>query len=720
MIDVIVPVYRGLAETQACLESVWKARCILPFRLIVINDCSPESVLTHWIEQQSQCRPMILMHNSENIGFVASVNCGMSLSDENDVILLNSDTEVAADWLDRLHQAAYASAEICTVTPFSNNATICSYPAFCKDNELPKGFSVETLDSVFSQANAGMVIDIPTAVGFCMYIKREILSKIGLFDVERFGKGYGEENDFCCRARKLGYRNVLAADVFVWHKGNVSFGEEHNERKQKCLETLEKIHPEYLPDVFRHIQTDPAREARLRADVLRWQKQNLPKILFISHDRGGGTEQHCRELADLLEGRALVFKLSAESGGLTSLTGYSIGEVAAFFFVLPKEYPVFLDVLRHIGIHRIHIHHTIRVDSSVWDIAQDLGLPMDYTAHDYYAMCPQISLTDRQDRYCGEEGETQCKQCLQKRPVVGKLSIDEWRCRYRRLLDASDRVIAPSVSVGERYKKYFSLDNVVVAAHPDSSLGWPLPIQPFMVPSGRNIRVAVLGALSAIKGADVLEAAALDARDRALPISFKLFGYAYRALAKTEKLEVHGAYGVGDLPNLLTAWQPDVVWFPSLWPETYSYTLSECFRLGLPVLVSDLGAQADRVKHRANSWILPWNLNGQEWNDKIIELRQSSCESSPVEEIPHADNGALFYPDGYLQGGRRVSVKQMELPSDDFLRLTRHRELTQHQRSRLKLLETLVSLRGAPALSWLAKRIPTTLQRRIKDRLLSG
>lgn len=717
MIDVIVPVYRGLLETQACLNSIWHADSSCLFRLIVINDCSPEPELSDWLREQANKHSMLLLENSENLGFVATVNRGMAVSETNDVLLLNSDTEVANNWLERIHHAAYSAPEIATVTPFSNNATICSYPAFCKDNMLPDGFAVGSLDSIFSEANSQQVIDIPTAVGFCMYIRREVIRQIGMFDVERFGKGYGEENDFCCRASEAGYRNVLAADVFVWHKGNVSFGDSHNERKQKCLETLQQLHPTYIPNVHRHIQADPAREARLRVDFLRWQKRALPKILFVTHDRGGGTEQHCRELADLLEGKALVFRLGAEPGGITAVTGYSRGETAAFHFVLPEEYSSLLELLRHLGISRVHIHHTIRVDNTVWNLARDLNVPQDYTAHDYFAMCPQITLTDEQNRYCGEIGESQCNSCLQKRPVVGRLSISEWRTRYRELLQGSERVIVPADSVMARYRHYFNLDNLVVAAHPDCIPGWHPSVVPLSVPGGRSVRVAVLGALSPMKGPDTLEAAVFDARARALPITFKLFGYAYRTLSEGEKLEVHGPYEPAELNNLLMAWNPDVVWFPALWPETYSYTLSECFRLGLPVLVSDLGALADRIKFRPHSWVFPWDLSGQEWNDRILEL--STGAGKEIEDHFHVQDSAEFYLDAYLPTKRNAIIPGTKLPTDALLHMTRYRALTKRQRSRLKLLEVLVSLRGHVAFAWLAKRIPMSIQRRVKDRLLS-
>ena len=57
-----------------------------------------------------------------------------------------------------------------------------------------------------------------------MYIRRAALADVGLFDADAFGRGYGEENDFCLRASARGWRHLLACDTFVYHEGTVSFG----------------------------------------------------------------------------------------------------------------------------------------------------------------------------------------------------------------------------------------------------------------------------------------------------------------------------------------------------------------------------------------------------------------------------------------------------------------------------------------------------------------
>ncbi|MDP2056498.1 MAG: glycosyltransferase, partial [Thiobacillus sp.] len=178
VVDVIVPVYRGFEETRRCIESVLKAHCTTPFELVLIDDASPEPELASYCASLGNQMGVTVLANARNLGFVGSVNRGMSLHPDRDVVLLNSDTVVANDWLDRLRRCAYSQADIGTATPFSNNATICSYPVFCADNAMPAGIGLAELDSLFARVNAGEHVEIPTAIGFCVYIRRACLNQV--------------------------------------------------------------------------------------------------------------------------------------------------------------------------------------------------------------------------------------------------------------------------------------------------------------------------------------------------------------------------------------------------------------------------------------------------------------------------------------------------------------------------------------------------------------
>lgn len=268
-VDVVVPVYRGLDQTRRCLESVLAARQETPFELVLIDDCGPDPGLRTYLAALQGRSGVTLLVNDRNLGFVGSVNRGMALHPDRDVVLLNSDTEVANDWLDRLRRCACSEPEIGTVTPFSNNATICSYPYEGWSGGVPGTLGLRALDALFARANPGLSVEVPTAVGFCMYIRRACLDATGYFDAERFGRGYGEENDFCMRAARAGWRNMLAADLFVYHEGGVSFGAEGSDLQRHAIGVLLEAHPDYLARVEEWKSRDPAARLRAAVDLLR-------------------------------------------------------------------------------------------------------------------------------------------------------------------------------------------------------------------------------------------------------------------------------------------------------------------------------------------------------------------------------------------------------------------------------------------------------------------
>ena len=83
----------------------------------------------------------------------------------------------------------------------------------------------------------------------------------------------------------------------------------------------------------------------------------------------------------------------------------------------------------------------------------------------YYSYCPQISLTDYSDSYCGEQGLAQCKQCLQRNPAPDAASIEEWRDQHVKLLVNARYLITPSHDTASRMQKFVPTANVCAVAH---------------------------------------------------------------------------------------------------------------------------------------------------------------------------------------------------------------------------------------------------------------
>ena len=723
-VDIIVPVYRGLADTRLCIDSVLASTNQSAWRLVVINDASPEPEVTAWLrERAAQDSRITLLENRDNLGFVGTVNRGMALSDSNDVLLLNSDTEVANNWLDRIRRAAYGDSKVASVTPFSNNATICSYPRFCKDNSLPAGYDTARLDALCAQTNPGAVVDVPTGVGFCMYIRRDCLAQVGLFDTENFGKGYGEENDFCQRAAKAGWRNLHLLDTFVLHTGGVSFGDSKSPREKAAMETLRRLHPRYESAVMAFVQADPAQPYRLALDVARITQAHRPVVLAVLHDRAGGTVRHVRELAQHLSEQAIFLTLTPAPDRCVRLELAGKDEGFQLVFRLADQYQDLVQALTQLGVRHIHYHHLLGHDPLIMDLPPQLGVGYDFTAHDFYSYCTHISMTGSDNRYAGEAAPGLCACCSPQDPApVGGGTVADWRHRNRHFLTGARLVLAPSHDTAERMGAFAPGARVRAIPHTDMSVP-DLATQPQPkarpLPAGAPLKIVVLGALSAIKGADLLEATALEAARRNAPIEFHLLGYGYRHLQTQPRahLTVHGSYEDDDLPGLLQWLQPDLVWFPAQWPETYSYTLSASLQAGLPVVAPDLGAFPERLAGRPWSWVVRWDMSAAEYVDLFLALREkhfATCQ--PPQPAAQAGNAAAsdwHYRHDYLAGvPHAAQTEPLPIPF-----IKEHLRVPAGATSGAKslLLSGVVRLRSHPLLRGVAQRVPQHWQTRVKN-----
>jgi GT2 family glycosyltransferase len=258
---VVVPIHNALEVLDACLASLDRT---LPAgsAVLLADDASTdpriEPLARGWCERSLLAARYV--RRARNLGFPANCNAAFAETGDADVVLLNSDTVATAGWLEQLVRCAASDPRIATITPWSNNAEICSWPRFCEDNPAP-----EFPDAV-AEAAAGLAPEypeLPTAVGFCMYIRRAALRQLGDFDAETFGRGYGEENDFCLRAAAMGWRNVLCDTAYVVHRGGASFGPLDMAPGGDNLARLLARWPDYNERVARFIMADPLAPRRI-------------------------------------------------------------------------------------------------------------------------------------------------------------------------------------------------------------------------------------------------------------------------------------------------------------------------------------------------------------------------------------------------------------------------------------------------------------------------
>lgn len=616
VIDIVIPVFRGCTDTLACIHSVLESGQACRFEVIVINDAGPDAVLNETLRSLSAQGYFTYLENAKNLGFVQTANRGIALHPDRDVILLNSDTLVHGDWIDRMRRHAQADAAIATITPLSNNATICSYPNANRGGNEPLERDYRALDTLAAKANARGRNEVPTGVGFCFYMSRKAIRECGALDADTFGRGYGEENDFCMRAVKRGYRNMLAHDIFVHHTGEVSFSDEKQKLCDDAQRKLATKHPEYGSLVQQYIKNDPSRLARLRLDAARLREFFRGRLyVFVTHNFGGGTETYVRDLVDLAEAEdagVLIFRVGGSysfrkgdgiaiefSGNAAALSVPNLEEMD------PQDEGLVREVLRCLSPRLIHVHSVAGLGKasieSLFSAIRTAGLPYIFTWHDHMPLCHRIQFVKPGGRYCGEPAIEGCRACL-KRDWTASNEFDPAIRRdvFGGFLKDAERILCPSESAAERARRLADRSKLVISPHfetvnPDQQAA-------AMPARQKPLKIAIIGEIVTHKGANLLAHMVADAEIRGLPIEYVVIGASSRMeLSKFPNVTITGRYkGNAEAAHILREEKPHLCFFPSIWPETYCYTLSSAFENGIPPVVLDHGAQAERV--RAAGW----------------------------------------------------------------------------------------------------------------------
>lgn len=287
-IDLIIAVYNAYNELKECMSSVFDTLPEKGVRIILIEDSSTDERVLPLLEKYAQKENVQLLKNDKNEGFVKSVNKGMKLYNDRDVLHLNVDTIVTEGWVEKIQECAYSRDNVATVTPLTNNGDgICSVPNFNKENEVPEDYTVQEFAELIEKHSLKLYPEIPTAVGFCMYIRKDALDKVGFFDEETFGRGYGEETDFSLRAKKDGYINLLDDQTYIYHKGGSSFTSEvANDLSNKGLDLLLKKHPDYLDKREQFIRMNPLKPIHTNIYFwIKYERSNLPNpIIHLLHN----------------------------------------------------------------------------------------------------------------------------------------------------------------------------------------------------------------------------------------------------------------------------------------------------------------------------------------------------------------------------------------------------------------------------------------------------
>jgi 2-polyprenyl-3-methyl-5-hydroxy-6-metoxy-1,4-benzoquinol methylase/GT2 family glycosyltransferase/glycosyltransferase involved in cell wall biosynthesis len=624
-LTVIVPIHNASEDVRKLVASLDK--CVpIPKRdlsfLFADDGSSDPGLRGVWSLPFFQRPDVDLLRSADNVGFVNTVNSvATKASPDSDIVILNSDTRVCATVFEKLQEDAHSSPSIASVTPITNNGTIASIFAFPGGGELPPGVEPETVGRIVDELDLHSPrVWAPTGVGHCLYLKREAITALGMFD-PIYGRGYGEESDWCQRARACGWQHLISTRGFVYHSGTRSFDvRERDAAIERNTRVVLSRYPEYLDDIQAYCARDPLRFHRLRIllEILR-ARSKTDIVLFALHSDpdgryAGGTERHVRQLEMALADREIATAEIFPQGRNLRLRG--LYQDQRYFDELFDQSvaPAMFELLSE-AIGTLHAHHFRGWSEKAIDglIAARFKRKL-CTLHDFVPLCPSGFLLagEQRRRFCEVETDLRkCNRCLES--VIGYRSdsIDGYRAKWLPRVAAFDRILTPSRAVLAYWEKGLaaSAPDLLKRIEP-----FEHDLAPLRALAGRAIPwkserpqalIAFVGGFGKPKGSDLIieSAPAL----RRLGFDVEVVGY-FDPASDLEAAQIRLTRYRTPMELLIWLQQnaPMIVAHPSLAAESFCFAFYECMLLcesAVPV-VGPFGNPAALVRETGSGVVM--------------------------------------------------------------------------------------------------------------------
>ena len=651
-VSIIVPIYNAADDVQICIERLLKYTSS-DVDILLIDDASTDPKIKEILAGVSDHKNIRVFYNDVNLGFTKTVNRGIDLAEERDVVLLNSDARVTPRWLEGLKVALSSDERIATVTPMSDRAGAFSAPQIGNENVLPDGVMEQDYARAFRRRGLGLYPSVPTGNGFCLYIRRACIKDIGKLDADAFPVGYGEENDFCMRALRKGWKHIIDDRTYVFHERSKSFGDTKKALMKAGRTVIDERYPDYKFAIQVFNNDEHIAIARYRAhlavqDCLSMPLRGyLPRTLFVLSTKTGGTPQTNQDLMKALkdvfecwvlrcDSRVLELMRMTASGELETVRKHTLSEAIEPLTHDSSEYNnVVSGWLVEFDFSLVHIRHLAWHSLALPRLAKDLDLKVVYSFHDYYALSPNLKLIDDKGQFLGEtysEKPSVYRESLWpegSHPVPQGSWLDFWRVRFEQSLSYCDALVTTSNSARQ----------LIIDAMPN------LDASRFVViPHGRDfvkfsrirhqwhgqgpIRILVPGTIDAVKGLEVIRA--LIDHDQEGRLEFHVLGRIKGKIPERGVVAL-GAYKREEFAEKAASVQPHLGAVFSVWDETYCHTLTELFSVGLPAAVLNYPNVANRVTESGAGWVLE-SIDIPVLYEEILRIAGSEEEFQSTEQ----------------------------------------------------------------------------------------
>ena len=227
-------------------------------------------------------------------------------------------------------------------------------------------------------------------------------------------------------------------------------------------------------------------------------------------------------------------------------------------------------------------------------------LNISYQFHDFFSCCPSLFLLGPEKRYCSGKSCAKYRQCFTNVTGCNVSGIDlgHWRRVWGRFLSQCTEYRFFSQNTYKEVSRFYDLDSKRVHVKPHELITRIHDV--CIAPPTASMRFAVVGAWAEVKGSRMVLALAERLQKEHPNAQIYFYGRMIDAEAKDlpakhSNIVFRGEYVAADLPSLFRRDGIGLVVFPSVWPETFSFVVSECMDMLVPIVAFNIGAPADRL-----------------------------------------------------------------------------------------------------------------------------
>ena len=228
-VTIVIPSFRDAERVKTLVRTIHKTVPRGMARVVVADDASgPEHVA-----ELRRIAGIEVVEGVENRGFAANVNRGVQAASEDlDVVVLNSDVEALRGWLQCLQYAASQEDDVGIVgAQLLYPDGRIQFGGTVRNRDAPEWFDHRYRFKPEGWGPAGQTGPVLAVTGACMYVRHEVIERIGLLD-ERYPMAF-EDVDWCLRAWRAGFRVLYFPTARLVHHESVTRGTDVGERERE-------------------------------------------------------------------------------------------------------------------------------------------------------------------------------------------------------------------------------------------------------------------------------------------------------------------------------------------------------------------------------------------------------------------------------------------------------------------------------------------------------